>query len=451
MDVLQTVVQSVLDMGATVFMPIIIFIMGLLLKMKIKDAVSSGLYIGIAFVSVNLVVNYLYEIVTPAMEAFVKGTGVELKALDLGWTAVSTVAWSWPYIFLLFPIQITINMIMLAVKKTDVLNVDLWNVWQKGFIAAIVYGFSGSMIAAIGVSIIGCVTELYIGEAVQPEIQKISGAPGVTCPHWCLLLCAPMYAVDSLLRRIPALNRELDLNHLKKKLGIFSESHIIGFVIGTAIALIGGFGVSEAVLVGIEVGACLVLLPMAAKLFMTAMAPFSEAAIEFMKKYFPGRELVIGLDWPIMAGSQELWVCCILLVPVFVGMAIFLPGNIMMPLAGIMCATLMSPAVIVTGGNILRSLILGVVFMAPNLWIASYFAEPITNMAVEYAGYEVPAGQLITRNLEGPVFDFGFAYLADGHIAGAAVIAFFFISLILYVRHTRKVKSGEDNMVKGEM
>lgn len=442
MSILQNVVNSVLDMGATVFMPIIIFVMGMLLRMKIKDAISSALFIGIAFVSVNLVVNYLYEVVTPAMEAFVEGTGVELRALDLGWTAVSTVAWSWPYIFLLFPIQIAINMILLAFKRTDVLNVDLWNVWQKGFIAAIVYGFSGSLIAALGVGIIGCICELYIGEAVQPEIQKISGAPGVTCPHWCLLLCAPMYAVDSLLRKVPFLNKELDLNHLKKKLGIFSESHIIGFIIGTLIALIGGFGISESVLIGIEVGACLVLLPMAAKLFMTAMAPFSEAAVGFMKKHFPGRELIIGLDWPIMAGSQELWITCILLVPIFVAMAIFLPGNIMMPLAGIMCATLMSPAVIVTGGNILRSLILGVIFMAPNLWISSFFAEPISDMAVKYAGYELPAGQLITRNLEGPVFDFGFALLSKGNFWGIAVVAFFMISLVAYVRNARKAKQS---------
>ena len=443
LNTLQLIFQSILDVGAEVFMPMIIIVLGLIFRMKIKDAISSGIYIGIAFVGVNLVVNYLYEIISPVLEGFVSNTGLSLTAVDLGWTATSTVAWSWPYIFLIFPIQIGINMLMLALKKTDILNVDMWNVWQKGFLAAIIYGFTGNIIISLIAAAIGCVTELYIGEAVQDEVEKISGAPGVTCPHWCLLLCAPMYLVDQLLCKIPVLNKDLSLkgSDLHKKLGIFSESHIIGFIIGTVISLFGGYSIFASCLVGIQLAACLVLLPMAAKLFMTSMAPFGDAAVDFMKKYFPGRELVIGLDWPIMAGSQELWITCILLVPVFLGFAIFLPGNIVMPMAGIMCAALMSPAVLVTGGNILRSLILGVIFMAPNLWIASYFARPITDMAVKYAGYEIEGGTLMTRFLEGPVFTFGFSYLADGHILGLAVIAVYFISLIMYVRNVRQKKS----------
>ena len=442
MQVLQTMFQAILDLDATVFMPIIILILGLIMRMKWKDILHSALYIGIAFIAVNMVVNYLYEVMSPPLEAFAENTGKQLIAIDLGWTAVSTVAWSWPYVFLMFPIQIGINMLLLAIKKTDVLNVDMWNVWQKGFIAAVVYGLSGSLIFGIAVGAIGCVCELYIGEVVQPEIKKICGADNVTCPHWCLLLCAPMYAVDSLLRKIPFLNKSWDLSGLKEKLGIFSEAHIIGFIIGTIVALVGGTPLAGSILIGIQLAACLVLLPRAAKIFMTALAPFSEAAESFMRKRFPGRDFIIGLDWPIMAGSQELWITCIILVPVFIGLALAVPGNIMMPLAGIMCATLMSPAVLVTGGNILRCLILGVIFMVPNLLISSWFAGPISDLAVKYAGYELPAGQLITRNLEGPIFDFGWAYLADGHLLGILVVVFYLGSLFFYVRNYRKERKA---------
>ena len=60
LNMLELIFQSILDVGAEVFMPIIIIALGLIFRMKIKDAISSGIYIGIAFVGVNLVVNYLY-------------------------------------------------------------------------------------------------------------------------------------------------------------------------------------------------------------------------------------------------------------------------------------------------------------------------------------------------------------------------------------------------------
>ena len=70
---------------------------------------------------------------------------------------------------------------------------------------------------------------------------------------------------------------------------------------------------------------------MVSTLFMKALAPISEAAGEFMKKRFPGKELYIGLDWPFLAGHAEVWVTCILLVPVTLLMAVALPGNATLP------------------------------------------------------------------------------------------------------------------------
>lgn len=42
MQILQNVVNFLLGLGAAVFVPIIIIIAGLIVKMKVKDAISAG-------------------------------------------------------------------------------------------------------------------------------------------------------------------------------------------------------------------------------------------------------------------------------------------------------------------------------------------------------------------------------------------------------------------------
>ncbi|MCG4627864.1 PTS transporter subunit IIC, partial [Anaerostipes hadrus] len=70
-------------------------------------------------------------------------------------------------------------------------------------------------------------------------------------------------------------------------------------------------------------------------LFMQALSPISEAISEFMRKHFGDREIFIGLDWPILAGRNEIWVSAIILIPFELLFAVILPGNKVLPFGGI--------------------------------------------------------------------------------------------------------------------
>ena len=55
MDILQTVVNYVLnDLGAAVFVPLLMLIIGLLMKMKFSEAFHSALTLGVAFSGMGL-------------------------------------------------------------------------------------------------------------------------------------------------------------------------------------------------------------------------------------------------------------------------------------------------------------------------------------------------------------------------------------------------------------
>ena len=57
MDILQTVVNYVLnDLGAAVFVPLLMLIIGLLMKMKFSEAFHSALTLGVAFSGMGLLI-----------------------------------------------------------------------------------------------------------------------------------------------------------------------------------------------------------------------------------------------------------------------------------------------------------------------------------------------------------------------------------------------------------
>ena len=43
-----------------------------------------------------------------------ENTGVQLTALDMGWAPALGLCWSWKYAFVMFPVQIGINVLMLV-------------------------------------------------------------------------------------------------------------------------------------------------------------------------------------------------------------------------------------------------------------------------------------------------------------------------------------------------
>ncbi len=92
MDMLETFFQGLIDLGAPVFLAIILSLINIVFRMKPTRAISAGLTLGVALAGISLVVDYMIGNVGTAAQAFVDNTGVELNALDMGWPPRS----AWP-------------------------------------------------------------------------------------------------------------------------------------------------------------------------------------------------------------------------------------------------------------------------------------------------------------------------------------------------------------------
>lgn len=291
------ILNYILDLGAAIFLPIIMIILGLIMKMKPRKAIIAGLTLGVAFTGMNLVLGFMFDTISPVAQEFVKNTGIQFNTIDVGWSPMSAISWAWPYALLIFPVQIVLNIIILALNKTNVLNVDLWNVWGKIFTATMVAAITNSVILGFAAAIVQIILELKIGELNQKQIYEVTKIPGVTCTHYMTLQCVIMNPVNKLLDFIPGLkDSKMNADKLKDKIGIFGENSVMGFIIGGIIALVAGYTVKDSLNIAIKVATALVLFPMVAKLFMQALAPIADAAGEYMKKKFKDREIFIGLD-----------------------------------------------------------------------------------------------------------------------------------------------------------
>ncbi|WP_430607802.1 PTS system galactitol-specific transporter subunit IIC [Enterococcus sp. DIV2379] len=442
MQVFQDIINYILGLGSAIFVPLIILILGLVAGMKFKKAFMSAITLGIAFTGMSMVIGFMSNAVSPASEALAKNTGLNLPALDLGWTGAASITWSWSYAFVFFAVVLSVNFVMLILNWTKTLNVDMWNVWGKALTAYLVYFISGSLLAGFITAIVQVILELKMGDMFQRHIEDLTGIPLVTVTHLMNISAVLLLPINVIMDKIPFFNRRADTKALKKKIGIFSENSVMGFLIGLGLGLAAAYGVSGSLNLAIQIATAMALFPMISKMFMQSLSPLADAMSEMMKKRFKDREVYIGLDWPVLAGRSEIWVTAILLVPVFIGYAIILPGNAVLPLAGIINYSIAVGGLLLTGGNLVRMLIMGVISMPIYLYAATYLTPILTGLADRTGAVEgIQKGQQITwSSIEGPEFRILFAEAFKGNILGIVGSVVFIAMFVWLYKYMNKVK-----------
>src|SRR5690625_7364000 len=98
-------------------------------------------------------------------------------------------------------------------------------------------------------------------------------------------------------------------------MGIFGDSTVLGLFRSLVIGILAGYNIQEILQLAVQTGAVMLLLPKMVSLLMEGLAPISEAAGEFVKKRFPGRDLYIGMDSALAVGHPGVLSSSLILVP----------------------------------------------------------------------------------------------------------------------------------------
>lgn len=368
------VLQYIVDLGATVMIPIVIFIVGLIFGNGIGKSLKSGISVGIGFTGISLVISLLTDNLGKAAEAMAKNFHLGLNVVDVGWPGTSPLAWASNLGLVAIVVSIIVNAIMLLTKMTKVVNVDIWNIWHMAFTGAIVQIATGSFTWGIVAIVIHAIIAFKLGDIFKPVTDNFFELEGISIPHGSSATMG-IFAkpIDDLIEAIPGL-RDINISSktIEKKFGVFGQPSIIGAVLGLIIGLLAGFSVGKSLQLAIQMAAVMVLMPVVVKYIMEGLIPISESAKKIIDKHFKNSEFTIGMDPALLLGDADVIAAGLLFVPITLLIAMLMPGNRILPFGDL--ATIGFFIAIATGvhkGNIFRTLISGSVIMTITLWISN--------------------------------------------------------------------------------
>ncbi|PSL40997.1 PTS system IIC component (Gat family) [Planomicrobium soli] len=398
--------QWFVDLGASVLLPILIFIFALILGTKPGKALRAALIVGIGFVGINLVIGLLVESLGPAAQAMVENFGFSLNTIDVGWPAAAAIAYGTSLGSLAIPLGVGVNVLLLTFGLTKTLNVDIWNFWHVALTGSLVYALTADFWLGVLTIIVHLLLLYLMADVLAKYIEKFYGFQNITFPHGTsapsAFVAIPMNWVFD---RIPGFNKlEADPESIQKRLGILGDSTIIGVMIGILIGILAGYDVPGILQLAIQTAAVMVLLPRMVALLMEGLVPVSEAAGAFVKKRFPGRDLYIGMDSALAIGHPAVLSSALLLVPITIFLAVLLPGNSVLPFADLASIPfLICLMVPIFRGNIVRTVIGGTIYIGVGLYIATWIAPLFTQSAIA-ANFEMGANTSISSLIDGAVW-----------------------------------------------
>ncbi|MBU7567288.1 PTS galactitol transporter subunit IIC [Weissella hellenica] len=380
----MAVINWLLDAGPTVFLPLLLFIFGLVLRIKPGKAFKAALMVGIGFTGLNLIIGLLTDNLGPAAQAMVRNFGLSLNAIDVGWPAASAISYGTTLGSLAIPIGVALNVFLLVIGLTKTLDVDLWNYWHIAFSGSLVYAATNNFGLGLFTMIVHAMWIYFLADLAAPTIQKHYGLEGISFPQGAsapgFVLALP---INWLLDRIPGVkNIHWTPETIQKKLGIFGDSAVMGLIIGIVIGALAQYDLTKMLNLGITTSAVLILMPRMVAILMEGLSPISEAANTMVQKKFPGRNLYIGMDSALAVGQEAVLSASLILVPVSLLIAVILPGNRVLPFGDLATIPFMLAVMAaVFGGNVFRIVVGGVIDLAVSLYIASWIAPLLTSAA----------------------------------------------------------------------
>ncbi|QLH66005.1 PTS galactitol transporter subunit IIC [Aeromonas veronii] len=389
------IVDYIVGLGASVMMPLIFMLLGLILRLPLNKAFKAGLMVGIGFIGLSITVNLMIDSLTPVSRALVERFGLNLNVLDVGWPAAAAVAMGTRVGALVIPVCVALNVLMLYTKTTRVLNVDIWNLWHHAFTGSLVTIITDSLWMGIFAASINCIITMVIADRTSGDVEKYLKLPSIAVPHGFSASFVPAaWLVNAIVDRTPVIRDiKIDTEIIQKRLSILGDPASLGAIIGTLLGIISGIEVKAILQTAITMAAVMTIIPRMAKMLMEGVYPISERIQEIAQSRAGSfGKIAIGLDSAVSVGHPVTLSVSMLMIPVMLVLAAIIPGNQFLPFASL--TGLPFAFVLVTAvcrGDMFRTLLTGLLTLSLALLIGTSLAPIVTSTAVS-TGFSLPQG-----------------------------------------------------------
>lgn len=417
-------VKFIFTFQAYVMLPIIIFIFGLIIRMKIKDAFMSALKLGVGFAGIFFVFNFFVENIKPAVDKIISIRGLNFPVLDVGWPPLAAITWTSLLASLIIPLFLLINILMIATKTTRTINIDIWNYWHFALIGVLIEKTNNNFYLGLIASILIGIYSLKLSDWSNPYVQRECNIKGVTISPLSVVGLLPFAVlINNFLDIIPGVKKiKYNAEEKNSKITLLNEPMIIGAIVGIILGMIAGYDIKKLLELSINIAAVMFIIPYFGSLLGSGIEQVSIKLKETITKIFANREdLVIAMDSPVIMKNKSVIVTGLLLIPISLGIAFILPGNKTIPLGDLPnLISVMAVIVLVSRSNVIRGVLIGIPIVITYLLIASHFASMFTELANQ-AGITY-SSDITAFTDGGSQIRFWFYYMFKGNIIALAII-----------------------------
>ncbi|MFT8866181.1 MAG: PTS transporter subunit IIC [Lacticaseibacillus paracasei] len=392
---MEVITQFINDLGNFIFIPLIFLFLMKILRRSWGESTQSAMKVGIGFIGLSMVVTFMIDKMQTAITGLADKTGSSLSAIDVGGAATAVMGFGSSMGAIIIPLCVATNVIMLVLRLTDCVNVDMFNLHQNASMGAIVYAYSGSFIDGVLTAAIFHMIALIGADLGAKNNHKFYNLPdGVSISHPVAntyLLFA--YPFNWVFDHIPGVrNWNATADSIRKRFGVFGDPTMVGFLIGVVLGLVGyGWAspyhtIIKSLQLGMYLAAVMLLLPKMTSIMMEGLVPLSNAVRKQMVKRFPNRDITIGMDTALIVGNPAVIAPALLLIPVMVILAVILPGNKVMPMGDLSQFVFFIAAMVpIFKGNIIRTWLTSIFLFGGGLYIATWMT-PATNQVFQQFG-----------------------------------------------------------------
>ncbi len=379
------------DLGKYIMVPLMVAIIGIGFRADVNKAIKGGITVGIGLFGLDLALSLVSTYLAPVATALVEMANLNLDVIDVGWTALSGIAYATEVGAFIIPFMLLVNIILLALGATKTMDIDIWNFWHYALTGSLIAVTTGNILYGFLAAVVHAVVIFAWGDRYAEQTQEVIGIPGVSIPHGGTFAANVIgWGMEKVYNRFgkkeekgsadAAAAKKLSEN---KFVTIIKDPIYVGFILGVFVAALGGFPFKTIITTGMAMSAMLYLTPRMVKILMEGLVPISNACKKIMSKKYAGEQLYIGMDNAIILGHPTVMMGTVLMIPVCIILAMIVPGNRIIPMASLAaCGYNCTILNVHHKGKPMRVFISCTILLAACLIFGSVMAETVTDVAV---------------------------------------------------------------------
>ena len=460
---LETVNQIFKVFGASVVVPIMIFVVALFLKVKPKTAMMSAFYAGVGLTGFGWIIQAFTPPVTKIIKQMVNNTGIKLPIVDIGWQAGSLASFGSTVGLSFFVFGLLAELILFGLGITKIFMAsNLWNNFGFMIWGTVCYYVTKNFWLSLGLSFFMLLYTLLLAEIQADRWSDYYGVKNASVASLHNIeQVVPAILLDPLWNVLGFNKVKMTPEHFKDKLGVFGEPTTLGALLGMIIGILGNLkslGTLEAwgqiFSFSIQLSAIMTIFPLITNVFSKAFTPLAEEIDKNTRKRADatGKEIdeihnkkrwFLGVDDGVGYGEPATIISGVILIPIMVLMAFILPGNKTLPIVDLIALPFMVESIVaITRGNILKVIANGIVWFSLGMYASSWLGTFYTG-AVSHYGVALPAGivlitsfNLMARPLNALVFA---AFISKNPFFIGITVAVYLVLLFVLRRYRPQV------------